>query len=960
MSDSVIDPLNLVGSEPSRGVTRTFEKAQADDHSPDNTGTTTTLPPSQSVNGEIEVAGDSDWFAVDVESGQTYRFDLTGETLTDVTFELRGAVGQLFNIGDNNSDDTTSSITFEFFITGTVYLVVSTDGAETGSYSVSAVNTADLVIPGITVDEGDLDAGNSIAAATDTLISGDTFSGTLSSASDQDFVAVDVTAGTQYTFDLQGAGAGNGTLEDGFLVLRDGNNNFIAQDDNSGAGDDAQIVYTAGSSGTVYISARTFGSDGGTYSLVTSPEERTEDDGEGTGSGDGDDGGGGTTIPGVTVSEGDEDSPDSILTDVRLNPGDTFEGELALGSDKDWVRIELTAGTEYTFDLEGEETNAGTLSDPFLVLRNGSGGFVAQDDDSGEKLNSQIVFTPSASGTYYLEARNFEDETGTYTLRTSSSEPNTPDDSDDSGGGSGGTGALVSGITVSEGDIDEGGGTVSSRTTLISGDTFIGEIDRRFDSDYVAINLRAGTQYTFEVEGAATNAGTLTDPNLTLRNIIGDSIVSDGGSGVGLNARIVFTPSESGTYYLSVSGRNRAEGTYTLTTTPDERLDTGRGLSDPPGDIVVDGVAVFEGEDAVGSTSTAYSLIAGDSFRGTLGSASDVDYVKIALAAGTTYGFVVDGFNSGRGDTLRDPIVVLRDANGDFVAQEEAGLFDIAKMEFTPTESGTYYLSVRSDSGFDGIYTLTTSPDRRTSQDPQPDSGSEPLPIIDGVEVEEEGDVPASTETPVLLISGDYLLGDLNSASDRDWYGVQLDAGTRYDFDLQGTLVGAGASGSLDEPYLILRDGNGTFIDQDGIGDGSQFRAELTYTPTVSGTYYLEVRTFGGSGGRYLLETSPEQRTEADSESTSASAQLSVGDTSIQDDLSTLGDAALLPVPDFADDSGIYSLIASGNTGVQTQVVAFEGSAYEGGADVRESGESYVTSADAAGMLAIIDEASFG
>lgn len=810
--------------------------------------------------------------------------------------------------------------------------------------------------PGISVDEGSSDAGNSVATATDTLVSGDTFSGTLSSVSDQDFVAIDLTAGTQYTFDLQGSGVGNGTLTDGFLVLRDSNNNFIAQDDNSGEGNDARIVFTPSSSSTFYISARTFGSDGGAYSLVTSPEERM------------DEGGGGAADPGAPVSEGGVDAAGSVLTSVSLNSGDSFEGELESGSDKDWVRIELAAGTEYTFDLEGEETNAGTLSDPFLVLRNGSGGFIAQDDDSGEKLNSQIVFTPSSSGTYYLEARNFEDETGTYTLRTSSTGQSVPDsgdngDDDDSGGSSGGTGALVPGITVSEGDTDAGGGVVSTTITLIAGDTFNGEIDRILDSDYVAINLSAGTQYTFDVEGVPTNAGTLSDPNLTLYNIIGDRITSDGGSGVGLNARLVFTPTETATYYLNVTGRNGAAGTYKLTTTPGERLDTGRGLSDPPGDIVP-GLALFENEDAFANTSTTYNVVAGDSFRGTLGSATDVDYVAIELTAGTVYGFIVDGFNSGRGDTLKEPILVLRDANGNFLAQEESEIFDIAKMEFTPTESGTYYLSVRTGSGLSGIYTLTTSPDLRTSQDPVPNSGSEPLPVIPGIEVEEEGDVPASTETPVRLISGDYLLGDLDSASDRDWFAVQLDAGTRYDFDVLGTLVGAGASGSLDEPYLILRDGGGTFIDQDGTGDGSQFRAELTFTPTESGTYYLEVRTFGSSGGRYLLETSPEQRTADDGEgasTSSASAQVFVSEqipleaATFQDNLTTADNNDLLPVPDLADDAGIHPLIASHSTEAQAQAAAFEG-----GADAHTRGEGYVSSKDAADMLTIFDQSGLG
>ena len=50
--------------------------------------------------------------------------------------------------------------------------------------------------------------------------------------------------------------------------------------------------------------------------------------------------------------------------------------------------------------MEGAATNAGTLTDPFLVLRDGTGAFVSQDDSSGTGNNAQFSFTPTTSGTY--------------------------------------------------------------------------------------------------------------------------------------------------------------------------------------------------------------------------------------------------------------------------------------------------------------------------------------------------------------------------------------------------------------------------------------------------------------------------------------------------------------------------------------------------------------------------------
>ena len=72
-------------------------------------------------------------------------------------------------------------------------------------------------------------------------------------------IGVELTAGVQYTFDLQGAGNGSGTLSDGFLVLRDADGNFVAQDDNGGDGDDARLIFTPTSTATYFITVRTFG-----------------------------------------------------------------------------------------------------------------------------------------------------------------------------------------------------------------------------------------------------------------------------------------------------------------------------------------------------------------------------------------------------------------------------------------------------------------------------------------------------------------------------------------------------------------------------------------------------------------------------------------------------------------------------------------------------------------------------
>ena len=131
-------------------------------------------------------------------------------------------------------------------------------------------------------------------------------------------------------------------------------------------------------------------------------------------------GGGGGSTPGQTVSEGDKDVAGDTSTTAQISPNDTFEGDLDPVGDRDFIAIDLTAGTQYTFEVQGADSGSGnTLADPFLVLRDTNGGFVSQDDNSGTGLNAQITITPDTSGTYYLSVSNFNGETGTYSVATS-------------------------------------------------------------------------------------------------------------------------------------------------------------------------------------------------------------------------------------------------------------------------------------------------------------------------------------------------------------------------------------------------------------------------------------------------------------------------------------------------------------------------------------------------------------
>ena len=101
-------------------------------------------------------------------------------------------------------------------------------------------------------------------------VGGTATTGNIESAGDRDWFAVDVTAGSTYTFSLSASGAGVGTLLDAGLALYSATGTLITSDDNSGVSLDSLIIYTATTTGRLYLSASSstfFTSGTGTYRL---------------------------------------------------------------------------------------------------------------------------------------------------------------------------------------------------------------------------------------------------------------------------------------------------------------------------------------------------------------------------------------------------------------------------------------------------------------------------------------------------------------------------------------------------------------------------------------------------------------------------------------------------------------------------------------------------------------------
>lgn len=132
--------------------------------------------------------------------------------------------------------------------------------------------------------------------------------------------------------------------------------------------------------------------------------------------------------PTVTVAATIRESGDAPNTvtgtpTVTMSVGDEFLGGLTMG-DRDLVAVTLVAGQTYQIDLAG--TGPSAVQDTYLRVLDSAGNVVRFNDDA-VGLNSQLIFTPSVGGTYYLSAGAFNDGyAGTYRLAITEYTPPPP------------------------------------------------------------------------------------------------------------------------------------------------------------------------------------------------------------------------------------------------------------------------------------------------------------------------------------------------------------------------------------------------------------------------------------------------------------------------------------------------------------------------------------------------------
>jgi hypothetical protein len=209
---------------------------------------------------------------------------------------------------------------------------------------------------------------------------------------------------------------------------------------------------------------------------------------------------------------------DSLDVQDRLTDQDPFD-RLRKGSRSKVYPVKMDTNKAYTIDLASDDFDA------YLRVEDADGNALDEDDDGGDGLNARLTFMPPKGGTYKIIATTFNaNETGAFTLK-------------------------VRAASV----------LFAARGQLNNKDPF----DRMRQTSYHKVHslkMVPGRTYTIDLRSSDFDA------YLRLEDSKQVNLAEDDDGGEGLNARVVFTPTQADTYRIIVTTCNGNEtGNYTLT-----------------------------------------------------------------------------------------------------------------------------------------------------------------------------------------------------------------------------------------------------------------------------------------------------------------------------------------------------------------------------------------------------------
>jgi len=333
-----------------------------------------------------------------------------------------------------------------------------------------------------------------------------------------------------------------------------------------------------------------------------------------------------------------DDYSDSSATVGSLAVDGSTSGIWETGGDSDWFAVTLEAGASYDFAVSSSDADP-SLS-PFVEVADANGSVIFSAKNSGLGATSATLFSPPASGTYYVAASigvkafidavhgNANDLNYHYTISATAVPLDLPDN-------------------------------VSTTGTVTVGSTTASTFERGGDSDWFAVSLVQGQSYEFANNAPALGSLALYDGGGHL--IVVTSQYNNGSS-------VHHTAESTGIYYLAASAGSSIVGPHNYT------VSVAEDLTD---------------DFADNSGSTGHLTVDGPSVAGALSVPSDRDWFAVDLLADHTYVIGLSAY-------------VVRDAAGNALTEanwgdrsftpQSSGTFYIEVQGY----NGTYTVDIKS------------------------------------------------------------------------------------------------------------------------------------------------------------------------------------------------------------------------------------------------------------------------
>ena len=482
-----------------------------------------------------------------------------------------------------------------------------------------------------------------------------------------------------------------------------------------------------------------------------------------------------------TPEPDDGDFPDETTTSGVVNVGDSVRGKINFIGDRDWFAVALEGGRTYHVDQLGGWINHLTL---LYGIYDQTGTFVdgTMDENRGGGSDSHVVFTPANDGTYFVAAG--ADESGDYSYFPIFIVAS----------------YRLSVIDATDGHPDDAHTADIETTGRISVDGRVdGNINYRSDRDWFAVTLESGIEYQIDILGWPTRDGSLLDPYLagiydSSGTVVANTANDNGG--YERNSRLIYSATNSGTYFLGAGAQGNSKGTYIL-----QVLDN---TDDYPADI-----------------STTGALTVPGTIMGRIEHGGDRDWFAVPLQAEIDYAFDLDGRIGDIDDgKLDDPkLYGIYDSAGiriDCTQDDDGGYHLNSRVLFKPDVTGTYYVSAGHE------------------EHPLREIGTYMVSVS-----QDSDDYSANSCTKGALDVEGKIGGEVEEEGDHDWFAITLSEGKVYQFDLMGSSTGRG---TMKDPHIHgIDDGQGGWTWSDwGAGDDGVGRdSRMIFAASRSGTHYV-------------------------------------------------------------------------------------------------------------------------